>query len=166
MLRDDYSTERYRLRRVLDILEDTTNRISVRAHVPPSLMRNVVGFIRATENNAYSDTEETESDPPLSACVRQHIAARAPLEAMERSLAALELGETRATAEFVRAARTYIQLRREHLRADDQLFATSAQLVVSTPPGVDAVETASARRCYERLIGAAAEFDVGRSSHL
>jgi hemerythrin-like domain-containing protein len=163
MPHDDFGTERYRLERVLDILEDAANRLNVGAHVPPSVLRDAVEFIRATENTAYSDTEESESDLPLSACIQQHVAARVPLEAMERSLAALEHGQAQAT-EFVRAARKYIQLRRDHLRADDQLFAGSAVPVTADAPGVEAVETASARRSYQRLIEESATLDIDRPS--
>jgi hemerythrin-like domain-containing protein len=166
MPHDDFGTERYRLERVLDILEGAADRLNVRAHVPPSLLRDAVEFLGATENTAYGDTEESESDLPLSACVQQHVAARVPLEAMERSLAAVERGQTQATAAFVRAARKYIQLRRDHLRADDQLFAGSAAPAKADAPGVEAVETASARRSYQRLIEESATLDIGRPSRL
>jgi len=165
MSHDDFGTERYRLERVLDILENAADRLNVGAHVPPSLLRDAVEFIRATENTAYSDTEESESDLPLSACVQQHVAARAPLDAMARSLAAVGDGQAQATA-FVRAARKYIQLRRDHLRADDQPFAGSAVAVTADAPGVEAVETAAARRCYQRLIEESATLDIGRPSRL
>ena len=161
MVHDDFSSERYRLERVLDILEDAANRLNARAQVPFSLVRDAVEFIRATEDSAYSATEEGEVDPPLSACVQQHFAARKPLETMERTLAALERQEAPATSEFVRAARNYIQLRRDHLRADDQLFATATGPRQGTPPTVESVETARARRCYARLIEAAAPPDIG-----
>ena len=161
---DDFATERYRLERVLDILDDAADRLNARAYVPPSLLRDAVEFIRATENTAYSDTEENENDLPLSACVQQHVAARVPLEAMERSLPAVERGQARATAAFVRAARNYIQLRRDHLRADDQLFAGSGVPITADAPGVEAVETNAARRSYQRLIEESATLDIGRAS--
>jgi hypothetical protein len=123
--------------------------------VPLPLLCDAVQFIRFTEDAAYTATDESDIDPPLSACVEQHVAARVPLETMERTVAQLERGDRDARDAFARAALAYVHSRREHLRADDRLFRRAATRSVSNPPPVAAVEPAAARRCYERLIDAA-----------
>jgi hypothetical protein len=67
MVHDDFGTERHRLERVLDILDEAANRL----------------------NSASSDTEETEIDPPLSVCVQQHIEARSDDQLFLRASAPL-----------------------------------------------------------------------------
>jgi hypothetical protein len=164
MFHDDFGNERYRLERVLDILERASGELTEGRGVPVSMLRNAVGFIRATEDSAYISTEEIEGDPPLAACVQQHVAARVPLDSMERSLAALDRGHMAAVADFARAARQYIDLRRAHLRSDDRLFLKPSPGRPQPATAVENVETATARRCYERLIEEAAALDAaGRS---
>lgn len=155
MVVDDFGTERQRLERVLGILENAVARLKAGDDVPLSLLCDAVQFIRATEDAAYNTVDESDIDLPLSACVRQHVAARAPLEQMERTMPRLERGDADAPAAFARAAEDYIQRRREHLRADDRLFRRSAAPVASNSPAVAAVEPAAARHCYDRVIEAA-----------
>jgi hemerythrin-like domain-containing protein len=170
MPHDDFVGERYRLERVLEILESLASRLESRAHVPHALVRDTVAFIKATEAAEYGAVEESLVDPLLSACIRLHLDARHPLEAMERALPGVEGLDAAATAEFVRAARRYVQMRRDHLRADDQLFSSRFRSSSSPPAQITRDEAERLRR-YERLVEEAAALDTrvttttGRTRH-
>ncbi|HEY7501469.1 MAG TPA: hypothetical protein VH740_23305, partial [Vicinamibacterales bacterium] len=57
----------------------------------------------------------------------------------------------------------YVRLRRDHLRADDRLFATAARepREASAPDAVESVETRETRRIYDRLVEASGILDIG-----
>jgi hemerythrin-like domain-containing protein len=164
MSHDLFDTERSRVERVLTILEHAADRLDAGAAVPLPLLGDAVEFIRATEDAAYASACSSDDEgPPLSACLAQHVAARVPLTTMQEARVALQSGDTAAGAAFARAAREYVRLRREHLRVDDRLFASAP----SHTPEVDAeasVESAATRRVYDRLVAAAATFDVAAGS--
>lgn len=162
MSHDDFQDERFRVERVLDILEHSAQRLEQRAYIPASVLRDAVAFLRATEDAAYDAARSSEDEPPLSACIEQHIAARKPLTGMEDALAALERGEASATASFVKHAREYIDLRREHLRLDDRLFGSARHTTEDRGKGTaESVESAATLRRYDRLIEASAIINIG-----
>ena len=159
MRRDDFDTERKRLEQVLNILERVADRLDANEHVPLPVIRDTVDFIRAIESSAYDASQEDAGELPLSECVQQHAAARVPLSVMTRAFLDVEGGNAAAASTFVFAAREYIRLRRDHLRADDQLFLTAKPSASSTPQQVD-VEPKATRNCYERLIKEAAALNI------
>ncbi|HET7220560.1 MAG TPA: hypothetical protein VFJ02_21050 [Vicinamibacterales bacterium] len=160
MSHDDFETERSRVERVLEILERIAARLEAGAAVPLPVVGDAVEFIRATEDAAYEAACSTEGDePPLSACVEQHIAARVPLTAMQEARVALHHGDAAAGSAFARAAREYVRLRREHLRIDDRLFASAPRHEREAEPE-ESVESAATRRVYDRLIGAATALEA------
>jgi hemerythrin-like domain-containing protein len=164
MSHDVFETERSRVERVLEILERTADRLESGAGVPLPVLGDAVEFIRATEDAAYEAACSSEDEgPPLSACVDQHIAARAPLTAMQEAHAALRGGDATAGAAFAGAAREYVRLRREHLRLDDRLFAGAPRHVPEADTEAS-VESAATRRIYDRLVAAAAILDAAAAA--
>jgi hemerythrin-like domain-containing protein len=163
MSHDDFQDERFRVERVLDILEHSAQRLEQRAYIPATVLRDAVAVLRATEDAAYDAAQSSEEEPPLTACIEQHIAARKPLTGMEEALAALERGEAAATASFVKHARAYIDLRREHLRLDDRLFGSARHATEERGNSTvaESVESAATLRRYDRLIEASAIIDIG-----
>jgi hemerythrin-like domain-containing protein len=163
MSHDDFEGERYRVERIMEILEHGARRLEDRAHVPLALLKDAVTFLRASEESAYETALEDDSEPALTGCLDQHIAARRPLQAMEAALQALECADAQAVAQFVAAARAYVTLRRDHLRVDDRLFAHGRQRRIrdeqTTPATV--VESPQMRLLYDRLIESAAMLDIG-----
>jgi hemerythrin-like domain-containing protein len=164
MSHDDFESERYRVERVLEILEHAANRLDFRAHVPLRVLQDAVAFVHASEETAYEAAQADDSEPALSACLEQHTAARRPLAAMREALEMLERGDAAAAARFARSAREYIDLRRAHLRLDDRLFARAPKRRraldgLLTP--VDSVESAETRHLYDRLVEATAILDIG-----
>ncbi len=154
MSHDAFESERVRVERVLDILEQVTNRLEGHADVPLAVLADAVAFIKASEDAAYEAAQVGAGEVVLSACLDQHLAAREPLRGMMHALAAIERGEAGASTRFVRHARDYGRLRRDHMRADDRLFATNER-----PPlervhtgSDDSLETSGTRQIYDRLI--------------
>jgi len=167
MSHDDFEGERYRVERVLEILEHAVDRLSARAHVSMSLLRDAVAFLRGAEETAYEAARADDSEPTLSACLEYFSAVRRPLAAMQEALRDLELGDATAATRFARSAREYVFLRRDHLRLDDRVFARAQMrghaLDGSREP-VESVEPAATRRLYDRLVEAAAMLDTGAQS--
>jgi hemerythrin-like domain-containing protein len=163
MSHDDYESERYRVERVLEILEHAVGRLETRAYIPLSLLRDAVTFLRATEDAAYEAAQGGEEEPALFACIEQHVAARAPLNAMQEALTALERGDASAASRLAGAARQYTQLRREHMRVDDRLFASNLsrprRAHGSAPE--EPVESPATRQIYDRLVEASGILDIG-----
>jgi hypothetical protein len=166
MSHDDFESERYRVERVLEILEHAAGRLDLRAHVPLRVLVDAVAFVEASEETAYEAAQADDSEPALSACLEQHMAARRPLAAMRAALQSLERGDASAANSFARSAREYVDLRRAHLRLDDRLFARAPKPRrapgESTP--IESVESAETRRLYGRLVETAAILDIGASS--
>ena len=123
MSHDTFESERYRVERVLEILEHAVNRLGARAHLSVSFLKDAVAFLRRAEEGAYEASQEDDSEPILKACLEYYTAARRALAAMQKALRDLELGDATAATRFARSAREYIFLRRQHLRLDDRLFA-------------------------------------------
>ncbi|HET7221464.1 MAG TPA: hypothetical protein VFJ02_25585 [Vicinamibacterales bacterium] len=168
MSHDDFESERFRVERVLDIVGHAADRLDARAYVPLSLLRDAVAFIGASEDAAYEAGQVSAGEPTLSSCMAEHVAAREPLRAMHDALAAMERGEVSASSWFVRAARDYVRLRREHMRADDRLFAATARPGDhrGTPTAIEAVETEGTRHLYDRLVEESAMLEVAAPAAL
>ena len=164
MSHDDFESERYRVERVLEILEHAVGRLSARAHVSVSLLADTVAFLRGAEEAAYDEAQTDDSEPTLTACPEYCAAARRPLAAMEEAVRDLERGDATAAARFARSAREYAYLRREHLRLDDRLFARAqvrGRAMDASRAPVEFVEPAATRQLYDRLVEAAAILDIG-----
>ena len=159
MSHDTFESERCRVGRVLEILEHAVNRPDARAYVWVSLWQDAVTFLRRAEEAAYEAAQEDDSEPIPSACLDYFKAARRPLAEMQEALRDLGLGDATAATRFMRSAREYIFLRREHLRIDDRLFARAQvpgrALDRSREPG-ELVEPVETRRLYDHLVEAAA----------
>jgi hemerythrin-like domain-containing protein len=168
MSHDDFESERFRVERVLDIVEHAADRLDARAYVPVSLLRDAVDFIRASEDAAYDAAQMSAGEPTLSSCVDQHVAAREPLRGMDAALGAMERGEAAADLHFVLAAREYVRLRRDHMREDDRLFASTARPAAhrEAPTGIEAVETAGTRHLYDRLVEESAMLEIAAPAAL
>ena len=50
---DDFESERYRMERVIDILEHAVTGLEHGEHVPVPLLRDALTFIHTSEENAY-----------------------------------------------------------------------------------------------------------------
>ena len=105
MPHDDFENERDRIEHVLEILERTAERLDARKHVPLTMLRDAVTFLRRAEDAAYEAAQMDDGEPASSACLDHHAAARQPLAAMQDALGALEVGVASAAARFAHGAR-------------------------------------------------------------
>jgi len=162
MTHDNFENERDRVDHVLDILERTADRLDARKHVPLTMLRDAVVFLRLAEDAAYEAAQMDDVEPELSACLDHHAAARQALTAVQDALGALELGVASAAARFARATRDYVVLRRRHQQQDDRLFTKAA---ARRPPSSgsigEPVEAPDTRHLYRRLVEHAAFLDLG-----
>lgn len=151
---DHFKSERQRVERVLQILEDLAARLEAHGSAPFSLLGDVVEFVRATEAAAYEASQNEEEGPTLSACVEQHIAARIPVNGMQEALLSMRRGEPTAAPRFAEFARKYASLRRDHMRFDDRLFASDGvpPKAPDTAGTEENPESPTTQRIYERLI--------------
>ena len=163
MSHDDFESERYRVERVIEILERAATRLNSGGQVPLSLLTDAVAFINRSEEAAYEAMLD-EDEPALSRCLDQHTAVSGPLATMQDTLSALGGGDATAAGRFARAVADYVKLRREHLDADDRLFARASRRV---PPieqsamPVELAESPDTRRLYDRVVEASALLDMG-----
>jgi hemerythrin-like domain-containing protein len=86
--------------------------------LPLRLLEDACEFVRASEAEGYEASQSSDGQPPLSICVKQHIAARILIRGMQQALSGLERGEASAGDRFARYAREYVWLCRAHLRRD------------------------------------------------
>jgi hypothetical protein len=161
---DVFETERCRVDHVLQLLDDAAVRLRSRSHVPLVLLNDAVEFLTASEDAALDDAQADDDRPPLLACLEQHWAARLRLTAMQEALLSLNLGDASAASRFADVAREYVQLRREHMRLDDQLFASALKafpksMAAAVPS--DAYESVTTRRLYHRLVETSAILGIG-----
>ena len=169
MWRDNLESERYRIERVLEILEHAVGRLGTGAHVSVSLLKDAVAFLRGAEEAAYEAAQADDSEPTLTACLGYCAAVRRLLAAMEEALRALELGDATATARLARSTREYALLRRDHPRLDDRLLAGTpgrGRALDGSRESVELVETDGTWRLYDRIVEAAASLDIGVPSAL
>lgn len=166
MARDNFESERYRVERVIEILEHAATRLEAGDHIPLSLMTDAVAFINRSEEAAYEAMLD-EDEPALSQCLEQHTVVTRPLAVMQDALAAFARGEKGSARRFGRAVAAYVQLRREHLAADDRLFARASRRIVAAEQPVipiELVESEDTRRLYDRVIEAGSLLDIGVST--
>ena len=164
MSHDTFEGERYRVERVLEILEQGVDRLDARANVSVSLLKDALTFLHGVEEAAYEAAQEDDSEPTLSACLEYYTAARRPLVAMQEALRELELGDATAATRFARSAREYTFLRREQLRRDDRLFARAqvrGRALDGPREPETVVEPEDTRHLYDRLVEAAAILGLG-----
>jgi hemerythrin-like domain-containing protein len=163
MSHDDFESERYRVERVIEILERAATRLESGGAVSLSMLTDAVTFIHRSEETAYEAMLD-EDEPALSRCLEQHTAVREPLATMQDSLAALARGDATVAGRFARAVAEYVKLRREHLAADDRLFARAARRVAPVEQAeipVELVESPDTRRLYDRVVEAGSLLDMG-----
>ena len=166
MARDNFESERYRVERVIDILEHAATRLDAGGDVPLTVLTDAVAFINRSEEAAYEAMLD-EDEPALSRCLEQQTAVSRPLAVMQEALTALAGGVTGSTGRFARAVAAYVALRREHLAADDRLFAMASRPVAAVEqPGmpIELVESDDTRRLYDRVVEAGALLDMGVST--
>ncbi len=161
MSHDEFEIERCRAEHVMEILEHCAQRLESRAYVPLSVLSDAVAFIRSSEDAAYDAAQMGDENPPLSACVEQHVAAMKQLHGLQDAMAGLQDGDAAAAGRFVWFAREYVRLRREHIRLDDRLFTARRPANVDRRAPIDAVESVGTRQLYDRLIEAAEMLDIG-----
>jgi hemerythrin-like domain-containing protein len=166
MSHDDFESERYRVERVIEILERAATQLEAGGRIPLSVLTDAVAFVNRSEEAAYEAMLD-EDEPALSRCLEQHTAVSRPLATMQEALAALAGGDASATVRFARAVREYVKLRREHLGVDDRLFARASRpLPAVEEPGtpIELVESPDTRRLYDRVVEAGSLLDIGVST--
>jgi hemerythrin-like domain-containing protein len=166
MSHDELESERDRVSRVIEILEHAASQLEAGRHVPLTVFQDAVAFIDRSEECAYEAMLD-EDEPALSRCLEQHTAVSRPLAMMQEAVAALADGDQRAADWLARAVTEYAKLRREHLAADDRLFARASRPgravdVPSTP--IEFVESPDTRRLYDRIVEAGAMLELGVST--
>jgi hypothetical protein len=151
--------ERGRIELALDILEYAATRLDSRSYVPMSVLTDVVTFIDASEEAAF-EALLTGDASASCCCANQYGLAHVALGGMRQALRALDEGEAAGAIRFVRFARDYIRLRREHMRLDPNLFER-APIRRCEPDGVvDLPADVSAMGAYKRLVAAVAALDI------
>jgi hemerythrin-like domain-containing protein len=159
---DDFESERYRVERVIEILERAATQLEAGAHIPLSVLTDAVAFINRSEEAAYEAMLD-EDEPVISRCMEQHMVVSRPLATMREALAALIGGDAAAIVPFVRAVAEYVKLRREHLAVDDRLFARVSRAAPAVEkPGtpIELVENPDMRRLYDRVVEAGSLLEV------
>jgi len=130
---DRFNDERVKTELVLDVLESIAARLQGGTTVPTAELAEVVGSLRKSEEAAYDASQVSEGEPPLSACVAQHGAARVRIRKMQQAVESLERGEPAAVDAFVINAREYLRLCREHMQLGDQFFTNASRGMPSHP---------------------------------
>jgi hypothetical protein len=162
MSHDNFESERYRIERVLEVLEHAVRRLGTGAHVSVSLLKDAVAFLRGAEEAAYEAAQADDSEPTLTACLDYCAAAKRMLAAMEEALRALELGDATAADRLARSTREYGLLRRDHPRLDDRLFARArgaGHALDGSRESVELVEP-EGTSLYDRIVEASAILDI------
>ena len=168
MSHDDFESERDRVERVIEILEHAATQLEAGRPVPLSVLIDAVAFINRSEEAAYEAMLD-EDEPALSRCLEQHTAMRVPLATMQDTLGALEGGDVTAIGRFARAVAEYVKLRRDHLAADDRLFARASRRVPAIEQSgvpVELVENADTRGLYDRVVEAGSLLELGVATAL
>jgi hypothetical protein len=166
MSHDDFEGERFRVERVIEILEHATARLVAGRQVPLSVLTDAVAFINRSEEAAYEAMLD-EDEPALSRCLEQHTAVSRALATIGEALAALRGGNKASVAGFAQAVAEYVKLRRAHLAADDRLFARVSRAVpaVERPKmPIEVVENKETRQLYDRVVEAGALMQMGVST--
>jgi hemerythrin-like domain-containing protein len=119
---DLFKDERAKIERALEALDRIAAQVEAGEPVPAEAAATVA-LLDETEEAEYDASQNYEDRPVLTVCVAEHEAARVLLRQLRRALDARERGDAAAGPMFVQNARDYVQLRREHMRRDDRLFA-------------------------------------------
>jgi hemerythrin-like domain-containing protein len=122
---DLFTDERAKIEQALDTLDRIAARIDA-GEPPPAQTAATVARLNESEEAAYDASEISAGEPVLTLCAAEHEAARILLRKLKLALAARERGDTAAGRVFAQNARDYVQLRREHMKRDDRLFARVA----------------------------------------
>jgi hemerythrin-like domain-containing protein len=163
MSHDNFDSERDRVERVIEILEHAAAHLEAGGDVPQSVLDDAVAYINRSEEAAYESMLD-EDEPALSRCLEQHTAVSRPLAIMQDALAARAAGDATAAVRFAGAVAEYVKLRREHLAADDRLFARasrSAPVTETELTPIELVESSDTRRLYDRVVEAGALLEMG-----
>lgn len=163
MSHDDFEGERDRVERVIEILGRAAMQLEAGRQVPLSVLTDAVAFINRSEEAAYEAMLD-EDEPALSRCLEEHTNVAGPLATMQDALGAMAGGDAAAAGRFTGAVAEYVKLRRDHLAADDRLFARASRRVPAieqsgTP--VELVESPDTRRLYQRVLEAGSLLDLG-----
>lgn len=119
---DLFKDERAKIERALEALDRIAAQVEAGEPVSAEAAATVA-LLDETEEAEYDASQNYEDRPVLTVCVAEHEAARVLLRQLRRALDARERGDAAAGPMFVQNARDYVQLRREHMRRDDRLFA-------------------------------------------
>jgi hemerythrin-like domain-containing protein len=119
---DLFKDERAKIEKALDTLERIAARLDA-GEPPPAQAATTVAFLTASEEAAYEASQMSAGEPVLTLCVADHEAARVQLRKLKAALDARESGDTAAGRLFAQTAHDYVQLRRDHMKRDDRLFA-------------------------------------------
>ena len=111
MSHEAVESERFRVERVLEILERAAGRLDDGTRVPIAVIKDAVTFMRASEEAAYEAAQADDSEPTLSACLEQIAEGRRLLTRMQEAIRTLELGDASAAARCAQYARDYVDRR-------------------------------------------------------
>lgn len=119
---DLFKDERAKIERALEALDRIAAQVEAGEPVPAEAAATVA-LLNQTEEAEYDASQNHEDRPVLTVCVAEHEAAWVLLRQLRRALDARERGDPAAGPMFAQNARDYAQLRREHMKRDDRLFA-------------------------------------------
>jgi hypothetical protein len=118
--RDAFKLRRVQTELALETLERLARVVAAGESVQAA---TTVAFLAGLEEAAYDASQVSAGEPVLPVCVEARKKARVLLQQLQATLDEYARGDAAAARVFVRTAREFVQLRREHMEADDRLLS-------------------------------------------
>lgn len=133
-LTTDLVEEHKLIKRMIDVLEKSVNRLEKGEKVAPVLFEQATNFIRNFADKFHHAKEEEilfkemikkgmpEKDSPVEAMLIEHDQGRDFVKGVIKATKELKKGDKKATAKIIRNARGYIELLREHIDKENDIL--------------------------------------------
>ena len=135
-------TEHRLIERLLSALGSLAGRLEAKREVPPDLLGELLDLFQQYADGLHHTKEERHlfeiagdrdamsEDNAVRALIHQHDVGRTHVQDMRRELGRMGSGDKYAAAALASSARVYIELLREHIRAEDEdVFPLLAQVL-------------------------------------
>jgi len=129
------------IKRIIDVLENASNRLEKGEDIAPKIFELSTDFIRNFADRFHHAKEEDilfkemvkkgmpEKDSPIEAMLIEHEQGREFVRGIIKAIDGLKEGDKRATAEIIKNARGYMGLLREHIDKEDDILYPLAERV-------------------------------------
>ena len=127
------------IKRIIDVLENASNRLEKGENIALKIFELATDFIRNFADRFHHAKEEDilfkemvkkgmpEKDSPIEAMLIEHEQGREFVRGIIKAIDGLKEGAKRATAEIIKNARGYIGLLREHIDKEDDILYPLAE---------------------------------------